>query len=166
MILFDLPKLCCTNNYCQLTADWRIMEYYLLLKWLLQMVNVKSYGLPDCAWSNVWIHCEPWQITYIVKNPYFFMQPELETYPFSYVLHETTTTMDSNSIRVFFCCYSVTAEKFNLLMSYMHFNNRNLSIIIHLITTPLHMCTECGNEWRVPQSMAAHKLLFCCFAKR
>ena len=72
------------------------------------------------------------------------MQPELETYPFSYVLHETTTTMDSNSIRVFFCCYSVTAEKFNLLMSYMHFNNRNLSIIIHLITTPLHVCTVCG----------------------
>ena len=57
-------------------------------------------------------------------NPYFFMQPELETYPFSYVLHEMPTTMDSNSIRVFFCCYSVTAEKFNLLMSYMHFNNR------------------------------------------
>ena len=64
------------------------MEYHLLLKWLLQMLNVKSYGLPDCAWSNVWTHCEPWQITYIVKNPYFFMQPELETYPFSYVLHE------------------------------------------------------------------------------
>ena len=120
------------------------MEYHLLLKWLLQMLNVKSYGLPDCAWSNVWIHCEPWQITYIVKNPYFFMQPELETYPFSYVLHETTTTMDSNSIHVFLCCCSVTAEKFKLLMSYMHFNNRKLSIIIHLITTPLHVCMVCG----------------------
>ena len=43
----------------------------------------------------------------------------------------------------YFCC-SVTAEKFNLVMSYMHFNNRNLSIIIHLITTPLHVCTVCG----------------------
>ena len=29
-------------------------------------------------------------------------------------------------------------------MSYMHFNNRKLSIIIHLITTPLHVCTVCG----------------------
>ena len=26
----------------------------------------------------------------------------------------------------------------------MHFNNRKLLIIIHLITTPLHVCTVCG----------------------
>ena len=139
------------------------MEYYLLLKWLLQMPNVKSFGLSDCAWSNVGTYCEPWQITYV--ESLLFYAAWARNFSFSYVLHETNTTMDSNSIRELFCC-SVTAVKFNLLMSYMHFNNRNLSIIIHLITTPLHMCTECGNEWRVPQSMAAHKLLFCCFAKR
>ena len=142
------------------------MEYYLLLKWLLQMVNVKSYGLPDCAWSNVWIDCEPWQTTYIVKNPYFFYADWARNVSiflcaswnyYNYGLKQHTCIF----LLLFCDCWKV-----QLLMSYMHFNNRNLSIIIHLITTPLHMCTECGNEWRVPQSMAAHKLLFCCFAKR
>ena len=34
--------------------------------------------------------------------------------------------------------------KVQLLMSYMHFNNRKLSIIIHLFTTPLHVYSVCG----------------------
>ena len=142
------------------------MEYYLLLKWLLQMPNVKSFGLSDCAWSNVGTYCEPWQTTYVESLLFYAAWARnFSTFHFLTCFMKLLQLWTQTAYVYHFCC-SVTAGKFNLLMSYMHFNNRNLSIIIHLITTPLHMCTECGNEWRVPQSMAAHKLLFCCFAKR